>query len=199
MSMSCRRAGCVYFTVAALATAVWLQTLGHGWACSARAREAARVAGGRDTTVPICSLLCHQGQMLPDKAGTRTPPGRYAAGMLLASPPIPWPPKGVPKRADVGPVSRVSPRSPGWRKDAPPPSRSVSSLPNVARCWRGNGPRPSRRGSALHVMLFLENLIQALLIFNGLRSSHCQRALLGYHYRRRAPHLETQVDLHALV
>jgi hypothetical protein len=31
-------------------------------------------------------------------------------------------------------------------------------------------------------MLFLENLIRALLIFNGLRSCHCQRALLVYHY-----------------
>jgi hypothetical protein len=29
-------------------------------------------------------------------------------------------------------------------------------------------------GIALHVMLFLENLIRALLIFNGLRSRHCQ-------------------------
>jgi hypothetical protein len=38
-------------------------------------------------------------------------------------------------------------------------------------------------GSALHVILFLENLIRALLIFNGLRSCYCQRALLGYHYR----------------
>src|SRR5262249_49618466 len=27
-----------------------------------------------------------------------------------------------------------------------------------------------------------ENLIRALLIFNGLRSRYCQRALLGYHY-----------------
>jgi hypothetical protein len=41
---------------------------------------------------------------------------------------------------------------------------------------------PSSRGSALHVMLFLENISQALFIFNGLRSHHCQRALLGYHY-----------------
>ena len=32
-------------------------------------------------------------------------------------------------------------------------------------------------------MLFLENLIRALLIFNGLQSHHCQRALLVYHYR----------------
>src|SRR5689334_11090090 len=31
-------------------------------------------------------------------------------------------------------------------------------------------------------MLFLENLIRALLIFNGLRSCYCQRAFLGYHY-----------------
>jgi len=37
-------------------------------------------------------------------------------------------------------------------------------------------------GSALHVMLFLENILKALFIFNGLRSRHCQRALLGYHY-----------------
>jgi hypothetical protein len=37
-------------------------------------------------------------------------------------------------------------------------------------------------GSALHVMLFLENTLQALFIFNGLRSRHYQRALLGYHY-----------------
>src|SRR5262245_54884393 len=37
-------------------------------------------------------------------------------------------------------------------------------------------------GSALHVMLFLENLIRVLLIFNGLRSRYCQRALLVYHY-----------------
>src|SRR6516165_9365046 len=38
-------------------------------------------------------------------------------------------------------------------------------------------------GSALHVMLFLKNLIRALRIFNGLRSCHGQRALLVYHYR----------------
>jgi hypothetical protein len=41
-----------------------------------------------------------------------------------------------------------------------------------------------RLGSALHVMLFLENTLQTLFIFNGLRSRHCQRALLGYHYPR---------------
>jgi hypothetical protein len=40
------------------------------------------------------------------------------------------------------------------------------------------------KDSAFHVMLFLENLIRALLIFNKLRSRHCQRALLGYHYQR---------------
>jgi hypothetical protein len=41
-------------------------------------------------------------------------------------------------------------------------------------------------GSALHVMLFLENLMRELLIFNGLRSRHCQQALLVYHYPLRS-------------
>ena len=36
---------------------------------------------------------------------------------------------------------------------------------------------------APHVMLFFENLIRALLMFNGLRSRYCQRALLVYHYQ----------------
>src|SRR5215475_11184619 len=40
----------------------------------------------------------------------------------------------------------------------------------------------SHHGSALHVMLFLENLIRTSLIFNGLLSRYCQRALLVYHY-----------------
>src|SRR5262245_35960659 len=40
-------------------------------------------------------------------------------------------------------------------------------------------------GSALHVRLFAENLIRALLLFNELRSRHCQRALLRYHDPRR--------------
>ena len=39
-----------------------------------------------------------------------------------------------------------------------------------------NGPLG---GSALHVMLFLKNPIRVLFIFNGLRSRHCPRALLG--------------------
>ena len=46
----------------------------------------------------------------------------------------------------------------------------------------GAGYQACSVGSALHVMLFLENLIRALLIFNGLLSCHCQRALLVYHY-----------------
>jgi len=41
------------------------------------------------------------------------------------------------------------------------------------------------RGSALHVMLFLANLVQVLLILNELRSCYSPRALLGYHYRMR--------------
>jgi DNA-binding transcriptional LysR family regulator len=43
-------------------------------------------------------------------------------------------------------------------------------------------------GSALHVMLFFANLIRALLIFNGLRSRYCQRALLVYHYHQDSVH-----------
>src|SRR5215471_9618844 len=64
--------------------------------------------------------------------------------------------------------------------------RSAMTVPSlcprtVTRCTHP----PSELGSALHVMLFLANLIRALLIFNGLRSRHCQRAFLGYHYRLR--------------
>jgi hypothetical protein len=40
------------------------------------------------------------------------------------------------------------------------------------------------QGSALRVMLVLANLRRVLVIFNGVRSHHGQRALLGYHYRR---------------
>jgi hypothetical protein len=53
-------------------------------------------------------------------------------------------------------------------------------------------------GSALHVMLFLENTLQALFIFNGLRSRHCQRALLGYHYLLSRVLLGSRGDDHAL-
>ena len=35
---------------------------------------------------------------------------------------------------------------------------------------------PKKGGSALHVMLLLENLMRALLIVNGVRSRHGQRA-----------------------
>ena len=45
-----------------------------------------------------------------------------------------------------------------------------------------SGQPTSPDGGALYVMLFPENLIRALLIFSELRSRHCQRALLGYHY-----------------
>jgi hypothetical protein len=35
-------------------------------------------------------------------------------------------------------------------------------------------------------MLFLENLIRALLILNGSQSRHSQQALLGYYYPKKA-------------
>src|SRR5215467_2839403 len=48
---------------------------------------------------------------------------------------------------------------------------------------RRRGPRGGpRKGSALHVILFFENLRRALFIFHGLRSRYCQRAFLVYHY-----------------
>src|SRR5262245_4315786 len=49
-------------------------------------------------------------------------------------------------------------------------------------------------GSALHVMLCLENFIRALLIFNGLRSRYYQRALLGYHYQDDAIALTAELS-----
>ena len=60
----------------------------------------------------------------------------------------------------------------------------VATIQAVLRLLRG-APGCRAPGSALHVMLFLENLIRALLRCNGLRSRHCQRALLVYHYRHQ--------------
>jgi hypothetical protein len=57
--------------------------------------------------------------------------------------------------------------------------------------WRAPGHTPPlrgghRRGSALHVMLLLENPIWTLFIFNVLQSRDCQRALFGYHYHNKS-------------
>jgi hypothetical protein len=72
-----------------------------------------------------------------------------------------------------------------------PGARPVPVGKELRATWEGKAvalarlvTRAAPRGSALHVMLFLENTLQALFIFNGLRSRHCQRALLGYHYLR---------------
>jgi hypothetical protein len=43
--------------------------------------------------------------------------------------------------------------------------------------------RENALGNALHVMLFLENPIRTLFVFNKLRSRYCQRALHGVHYQ----------------
>ena len=55
---------------------------------------------------------------------------------------------------------------------------AVIAAENAARQQEGRKQGGKTAGSALHVMLFFENLIRALLIFNGLRSRYCQRALL---------------------
>ena len=106
---------------------------------------------------------------------------------------------GVPATAtdDLGSVCQVLFQqqgiAPGSRSHAVgAKSRSWRSgrCRHAVRRWSlGAAMGPSLPGSALHVMLlFLENIIRALLIFNGLRSPHCQRALLVYHYRKPRGH-----------
>ena len=77
----------------------------------------------------------------------------------------------------------------GWKRGQGgivQPSRSRKSRLETLHLPQTRLPStlPKARGSALHVRLFLENLIRALVLFNGLRSRHCQRALLGYHYHK---------------
>src|SRR5215831_18626101 len=72
-----------------------------------------------------------------------------------------------------------------------PPSQASPLLRDAWRVGLLSLDTACADGSALHVMLLLENLIQALLIFHGLRSRHGQRALLVYHYRcRSVPHMQ---------
>ena len=54
-------------------------------------------------------------------------------------------------------------------------------------------------GRALHGMLFLENPMRTLFVFNGLRSYHSRPALLGYHYRVQESHAPVLLsrDCHA--
>src|SRR5262245_30363261 len=81
-------------------------------------------------------------------------------------------------------LPHLLPQSKAWERVA------ALWIDNPCRALNGRASRveqPRRRsrphcGSALHVMLFLKNLLRALWIFNGLRSRHCQRALLVYHY-----------------
>src|SRR5262249_15799603 len=58
-------------------------------------------------------------------------------------------------------------------------SLELRAATSLARLWQQQG---KREGSALHVMLCLANPMRTLFVFNGLRSCHCQRASLGYHY-----------------
>ena len=63
------------------------------------------------------------------------------------------------------------------RRTTPPPPRSPQRSGQVLRPYMAYLIRRWREGctdgSALHVMLFLENPIQTLCIFKGLQSHHC--------------------------
>jgi hypothetical protein len=50
-----------------------------------------------------------------------------------------------------------------------------------------SGGVTKRIGRALHVRLFLENLLRVLVMCNRLRCCHGQRAFLGEHDRRLCP------------
>src|SRR4029453_7478628 len=63
------------------------------------------------------------------------------------------------------------------------PHGSCGTLPKILCDGQRGGVTYVTRspmGSALHVMLFLENLLQALWIFTGGRSCHRQRAFLVF-------------------
>ena len=66
-------------------------------------------------------------------------------------------------------------------------AHSRQRRPGCATIIPGMRAGRATQSSALHGRLFPEHFIQALLIFNGLRSNHCQRAFLGYYY----PHFLT--------
>src|SRR5262245_57391811 len=85
---------------------------------------------------------------------------------------------GLPRGPRVGEPPMPVPRAQSVRPRTL--ERPQMAIPAVRTAFRFPLPRCGA-GSALPVMLFLETLIRALLIFNGLRSPHCQRALLVYH------------------
>jgi hypothetical protein len=176
-------------------TGRWEQGGGRGdvppFLCKSKGR---RPCGrGRYATAPICSLLLHQGQRL-----CRTMPGRgrHQAVTLPAcswhSRPYPCRTRACKRWQILVPSLDVSPRSTGCLKDAPHPSRSVSPLPNVERCWRGNGPQPSQRGvlgaaglsysspmACRSPTLPLRSASAAALSTNGC-SGFCMRACRGW-------------------
>ena len=111
---------------------------------------------------------------------------RSQHGPLLASR---CSPRGSPRRSERrDPSQHAGP----YERDGLPTPRSEQ--PGCRRRRKGTMPlrQQSRdgfvgfvRGSALHVMRFLENLIQVLLILNELPSCYSPRAFHGYHYRMR--------------
>jgi hypothetical protein len=103
--------------------------------------------------------------------------------------------------ADAGPymgaapgvlVPRLARDLPGTRAKTPAyaPSRPW-------RCPTGHSRTPTSAGRALHVRLYLENLIRALLMFHGLWNRHGPRAFLVSHHRHRGgqPYLQSRAQL----
>jgi hypothetical protein len=175
-------------------TCRWEQDSGRGDVphFSARTRYAARVAMG--ATLPRQSAPCFSTK----DRGCRTMPGRgrHQAVTLPAcswhSRPYPCRTRACKRWQILVPSLDVSPRSTGCLKDAPHPSRSVSPLPNVERCWRGNGPQPSQRGvlgaaglsysspmACRSPTLPLRSASAAALSTNGC-SGFCMRACRGW-------------------
>ena len=89
-------------------------------------------------------------------------------------------------------VLRLARDLPGTRTKTPAYSPS-----RPWRCPTGHSRKPKSAGRALHVRLYRENLIRALLIFHGLWNRHGQRAFLVSHHRHRGgqPYLQSRAQL----
>ena len=103
--------------------------------------------------------------------------------------------------ADAGPYTGAAPGVivPRLARDLPG-TRAKTPAYAPSRPWRcptGHSRKPKSAGRALHVRLYLENLIRALLIFHELWNRHGQRAFLVSHHRHRGgqPYLQSRAQL----
>jgi hypothetical protein len=143
----------------------------QNWFHDARAPTSAKPpavrCGGK---IVGCHGLGARATTLDRRAPITIAPGAHALGVLAASAPA----TTAPRPCGTGARDR-------WPAGPSPPFCCVSPV----------RPGATLEGRALHVRLFHENLRRVLLILNGLRSCHDQRALLGYYYpqsRRSCSH-----------